>query len=641
MLNMGLLLSVKNIIYALVDNTELGNINQPILEQNEFQKQLQQFLKRHIPPLEMPKSAEEWEEKSDKLRQEILEKIVYYGIPKEWYANNPKVVWTDTIDGNGYIIRKLRYEALSGLWIPALLYEPKEIKGKIPAILNVNGHVGPPGKTQDYEQLRCINLAKRGMFALHPEWLLFGELNSEDYKHNRLAYLDLCGASGLSIFYLAMMRGIDVLEMNPNTDTKRIAMTGLSGGGWQTIILSSLDTRISATAPNAGYIGLDYRADFIQDTGDLEQNPNDLLTICDYPCLTAMLAPRPSLLLYNEKDDCCFQTHRAQPSVFEPIKPFFELFGKIDNFSLHNNTVPGTHNYDKDNREQFYKFINRHFLAGSNTIDEEIQSDDEILEYDKLVVGIPENNESFFSLASTMMKELPKNKPPKSDCAEFPQWQKDSRNTLQNILCINPMKVTKATKISESSEDSFISKRYNLSLNDELPVPAIVVSPSDSKNSDIVIMLADKGKSTLLDTAKSKLAQGSTVILLDPAFMGECLLSWQYVQMVSTVGERVLGIQTEQIKAIAEWACQEFNGNMELYGDGWNASLVVMLTCALYNDKIKAISVENHLPSLKMLIEKHLDYETYPTLFCFGLLEHFDIDEIMALCLPIEIKKRR
>ena len=128
------------------------------------------------------------------------------------------------------------------------------------------------------------------------------------------------------------------------------------------------------------------------------------------------------------------------------------------------------------------------------------------------------------------------------------------------------------------------------------------------------------------------------MVLLDPAFMGECLLSWQYVQMVSTVGERVLGIQTAQIGAIVEWACQEFGcDKVSLYGDGWNASLISIMTCALYNDKIKAVSIKDHLPSLKMLIEKHLDYETYPVFFCFGLLEHFDVKEIMALCFPMEI----
>jgi hypothetical protein len=108
---------------------------------------------------------------------------------------------------------------------------------------------------------------------------------------------------------------------------------------------------------------------------------------------------------------------------------------------------------------------------------------------------------------------------------------------------------------------------------------------------------------------------------------------------VCTDGERVLGLQTAQICAVVEWACQEFESDrVSLYGIGWNASLVAILTGALYNDKIKTVSVKDHLPSLKMLIEKHLDYEIYPVFFCFGLLENFDVNEIMSLCSPVEVK---
>ncbi len=108
--------------------------------------------------------------------------------------------------------------------------------------------------------------------------------------------------------------------------------------------------------------------------------------------------------------------------------------------------------------------------------------------------------------------------------------------------------------------------------------------------------------------------------------------------MVSTIGERSLGLQAGQINAIIDWACQEFKcDKVSLYGVGWNASLVAILACALSNEKIESVSIKDHLPSLKMLIENHLDYETHPVFFCFGLLEQFDVEELIALCSPIEI----
>ena len=55
------------------------------------------------------------------------------------------------------------------MWIPVLLYEPTCQKGKMPVVLNPNGHHAG-GKAMDYKQARCINLAKRGMIALNIEF---------------------------------------------------------------------------------------------------------------------------------------------------------------------------------------------------------------------------------------------------------------------------------------------------------------------------------------------------------------------------------------------------------------------------------------------------------------------------------------
>ena len=75
--------------------------------------------------------------------------------------------------------------------------------GKVPATLNVIGH-DRGGKAVAYKQIRCINLAKRGMFALNVEWFAHGPAQgSTGYSHGRMNQLDLCGTSGLAPFYLA------------------------------------------------------------------------------------------------------------------------------------------------------------------------------------------------------------------------------------------------------------------------------------------------------------------------------------------------------------------------------------------------------------------------------------------------------
>ena len=100
----------------------------------------------------------------------------------------------------------------------------------MPAILNVNGHVGPPGKAIEYKQKRCINYAKHGILALSLEWLAFGELDgSRKTITASAAHLDLVGMNGVGLFYLAMRRGLDYLYEHPNVDRSRLGVTGLVG----------------------------------------------------------------------------------------------------------------------------------------------------------------------------------------------------------------------------------------------------------------------------------------------------------------------------------------------------------------------------------------------------------------------------
>src|SRR5262249_53222448 len=149
---------------------------------------------------------------------------------------------------------------------------PDQLFGHVPVVLNVNGH-DAAGKAADYKQIRCINQARRGMIALSPEWLGMGQLRGSGYEHTRMNQLDLCGTSGVSPFYLSLKRALDVLLSHKHADPQRVAVAGLSGGGWQTIFISALDPRVKLSNPVAGYSSFRTRARFLEDLGDSEQTP--------------------------------------------------------------------------------------------------------------------------------------------------------------------------------------------------------------------------------------------------------------------------------------------------------------------------------------------------------------------------------
>lgn len=620
-------------------------LEKSVVSPDQIRAEISEYIQQLIPSFNVPDRTT-WEHQASALRQEILDKVVFRGVPQEWIDWKAETMWEDTLKvGPGYQIRKLRYQALPGLWIPALLYEPIQTQAKMPAILNVNGHVGPPGKSTDYEQLRCINLAKKGVLALHPEWFYFGELAGEDYKHNRMAYLDLCGISGLSTFYLAMRGGLDVLYDYPSTDLNRVGMTGLSGGGWQTIILSALDERISLSVPNAGYIDLKNRIDYRSDIGDLEQNPTDLVSIADYTYLTGMLAPRPTLLLYNQKDDCCFVAERAESAVYHPAIPFFQLFAKTANFVYYENKDPGTHNYDLDNREQFYRFVKKHYALLDST-ESEIPSEAELLTAEQLTVGLPEGNANFFTLAKTYLESLPKDPVPMTDDAEQKQWQESARSRLQQILRLSPLAddgITADQLLERESRNSVKIERYQLRTTDQLTLPLMMFYPDQPQHQNIVIALADEGCTQIEDRIQKEIALGNTVITVDLLFIGGSVPAgispWQYAMLIATVGKRPLGIQVRQLQLLVEWVCQKYQvPQISLQSQGWNSGIVVLAASGLSPRRVKRINATEALVDLKVLINQHLDYENYPALFCFGLLEEFNVPELMALSSQVEIQ---
>lgn len=599
---------------------------QPILEKDLPWKEVQRFIAPRVIGLPEIDNVADWEKYISQVKKDVLNKVVYRGEATKWRDSKMKIKWLETIEGGPeYKIQKLRFEALPGLWIPALLYVPNQLSGKVPVVLNVNGHDGKNGKAADYKQVRCINQAKRGMLALNIEWVGMGQLNVPGLMHYRMNQLDLCGTSGLAPHYLSMKRALDILLAHPNADPKRVAVAGLSGGGWQTIFISSLDERVTLSNPVAGYSSFLTRVYHTKDLGDSEQTPNDLGIYADYTHLTAMRAPRPTLLTNNSKDTCCFESGYAQPPLMKAAFPVYKLYDKENFLQKHVNHDPGTHNFLKDNREALYRMLSVHFSEpGKPMPTEEIECSAEIKSFDELTVKLPDNNETFNSLALKLSKNLPQRAKKSS--------KESLLKSLKNTMHYKEYQV-QGTKTKQTKSENTTVQFWKLNVGKDWTVPAVEFSRGPSKSTTIVV--ADAGRKSLATNVEKLLAQGETVLALDPFYFGESKISQRdflYGLLVAAVGERPLGIQASQITAIARWLREQRNqSSVNVQSKGPRSSLYTLIAAAVEPEAISNAHLIGSMGSLKQIIEDNQAVNQAPELFCFGLLKKFDIKQIVEL----------
>ncbi|MGE5194534.1 MAG: alpha/beta hydrolase family protein, partial [Deltaproteobacteria bacterium] len=583
-------------------------LGRPILKPEQTVSEVQNFCAGRIPPLPQPGSVAEWEKIANVLREQTLQNTVYRGKAAGWRDAPLKVDWQETIPGGpGYRIRKLRYEAVPGMWIPALLYEPDNIAGKVPVFLNVNGH-DPVGKATEYKQMRCINQAKRGVIALNVEWVGMGQLRTDGFAHGRMNQLDLCGTSGLAPFYLSMKRGLDILLAHENADPTRVGVAGLSGGGWQTIIISALDTRVTLSNPVAGYSSFITRGKNFSDLGDSEQTPVDLATTADYSHLTALLAPRPTLLTYNLNDNCCFKADHALPPLLAAGRPFFQLYGKNNNLQYHVNAEPGDHNFQKENREALYRMIGLYFFGGDQNFDAtEIPSKEEIKTADELRVELPEKNADFNTLALDIAKDLPRDAELDAKLDSVASWQTSRRKALLEIVRTMRSYDAQGEVAGEESKGLFKAVQWKLKLDGDWTIP--VVELTRGEPTETVVLVADEGRTSTAEAVLTLLDSGRRVLTVDPFYFGESKLGqrdYLFGLLVSTVGERPLAVQAGQVVAVARWSMgQHKSGPVTLVAHGPRTSLFALVAAAVEEKGVARVELHGSLGSLKEILEQN------------------------------------
>jgi len=354
------------------------------------------------------------------------------------------------------------------------------------------------------------------------------------------------GANVLGFFYLAMRRGLDYLPTLPQVDPRRLGVTGLSGGGWQTVMLGALDERVAVSVEVAGIGALEANLVRPLDLDEIEENATDLASGEDYPLFVAMRAPRPTLLIHNAEDSCCFRAALVKPYIYDRIQPFFRLFGEADEFGWHENRDPGTHNYQLDNREHAYAFFTGHF--GMRTDANEIPSDYEIRSSKEFAGGLPPNNLTIAGLARKLAGQIARPSIPTGD--ERLSWIKSQREQLKSVIRYTRVSVENAWRVANTKQLGLESLAYRFDFSNGLSATGVWLKAiSTQAAAPVTIVLSDKGYKTAGEIVSEHVNRGEQVLALDLLFNGGAA-SEDWEMLFATTGDRPLGLEATQLLGV-------------------------------------------------------------------------------------------
>jgi len=336
-------------------------------------------------PMQPMTDATAWPAHREEIRTRILVAAGLHPLPKRTPLG---AVVHGKVEREEYTVERVIFESFPGHYVTGSLYRPKApAAGKRPAVLSPYGH-WKEGRFHDHGleqvrkeiaggaerfevggrhviQARCVQLARMGcvvfvydmegfadsvQFADH--WTGPRPDDSDPAGYPLLSpRAELHGQTPFGLQTWNSIRALDFVCSLEDVDPDRIAVTGASGGGTQSMILGAVDDRIAASMPavmvsSAGQGGCTCEnAQYLR----IGQGNVDI---------AAATAPRPLGLI------CANDWTRALKADGHPqLKALYKLLGCPDRYEAHFH-FEFRHNYNAVNRQHMYHFMNRHLKLG-------------------------------------------------------------------------------------------------------------------------------------------------------------------------------------------------------------------------------------------------------------------------------------
>lgn len=279
-----------------------------------------------------------WQKHAQEIRQGILEgaELNNYEFKKP-----TNIVIHSKKELNGYSVENVSFQSIEGIYVTGNLYRPIEFQGKTAGILCTHGH-GTDPRFKEYTQQRCATLARMGATVFVYDMIGVGDSKQSIHKIEKALKLQLINSKAALDFLLDL----------PNIDKNRIGITGESGGGTQTFLLSAIDERIKVSVPVVMVSGYFFGGCTCESGMPIHKRPTYQTTNVE---IAATFAPKP-MLLVSDGGDWTVNTPTMEYPYIKNVYSFFGATDKIENAHF----ADEKHDYGPSKRMAAYPFLAKH-----------------------------------------------------------------------------------------------------------------------------------------------------------------------------------------------------------------------------------------------------------------------------------------
>jgi|GEM_PF-5851531 len=200
-------------------------------------------------------------------------------------------------------VERVEVDLPGGTTTPFWVLTPDTPSGQLVVVHQGHWHTLREGRLETVAE----DALSRGAVVVGLTMPLYGESTGPVPTHDDLIahFPDDLPGHGTQVFLAPVATAIDLVTARHSIE--HIAMVGISGGGWTTVVYAALDPRVDLSIPISGSEPLYQRTDL--DWGDREQSDNHLYEVAGYldlHLLSTLEAGRQQHPVVHRYDTCCF-----------------------------------------------------------------------------------------------------------------------------------------------------------------------------------------------------------------------------------------------------------------------------------------------------------------------------------------------